>query len=386
LEIEMASFPTGAVDILDGGAAEAAVARLGGVAELAVDVEADAMHAFLARLCFVQVGTDADVFLFDTLLPDVRAAALAPLFEDMQRTKFFHAAGGDLQYLAEAGVRVRGLFDTHRAATLLGWPKVGLADLARELVGVALPKEHQQADFSIRPLPPQMRAYIADDVRYLCEIGRQVRKACAEADILEEVQLDCDRLADEATIRPDLASFRLKLPRGSMSPPQYVLASAIAQALHAKRLEWAEAANVPMGRMLSNAALQAISLKPPSTLRELARRQGVRGGFVRERGEEVLEILRELTAKARAGELLPLAEPAAERDPHRRRREDALKTFRAKQAEKRKVTPSVVLPNALVEELAQKPPQTLEELERMPYFGRKRLERYGRELIALLGA
>lgn len=380
----MASFPKGAVDILDGGAAGAAVARLGGAGELAVDVEADAMHAFQARLCFVQVGTDADVFLFDTLQPEVRASALAPLLGDVQRTKFFHAAGGDLQFLAEAGVRVRGLFDTHRAATLLGWPKVGLADLARELVGVDLPKEHQQADFSIRPLPPEMRAYIADDVRYLCEIGRQVREACVGADILEEVQLDCDRLADEATVRPDLASFRPKLPRGSLSPPQYALASAIAQALHAKRLEWAEAANVPMGRMLSNAALLAISLRPPSTLRELAKLQGVRGAFVRERGEEALAAVRALIAKARAGELEPPAEAPGERDPHRRRREDALKAFRAKQAEQRKVTPSVVLSNPLVEELARRPPRTLEELERVPYLGSKRLERYGGELIALL--
>src|SRR5439155_4011128 len=88
-------------------------------------------------------------------------------------TKFFHAAGGDLQYLAEAGVRVKGLFDTHRAATLLGWKKVGLADLALERLQVTLLKEHQQSDFSIRPLPPGVREYIADDVRYLVEIGRQ---------------------------------------------------------------------------------------------------------------------------------------------------------------------------------------------------------------------
>src|SRR5207237_715921 len=106
------------------------------------------------RLCFVQVATDHEVFLFDTLAPGVRADLLAPAMGDPARTKFFHAAGGDLQFLAEAGVRVRGLFDTHRAATLLGWAKVGLADLARERMGVELPKEHQQSDFAQRPLPP----------------------------------------------------------------------------------------------------------------------------------------------------------------------------------------------------------------------------------------
>ncbi len=199
----MPTYPQGAVDIVDAPGAQAAARTLAEARELAVDLEADAMHAFRARLCFLQVGTDSEVFLFDTLAPGVDARLLAPLMADPERTKFFHAAQGDLQYLAEAGVRVQGLFDTHRAATLLGWPKVGLADIARERLGVELPKEHQQSDFSLRPVPPGMRDYIANDVRYLCELGRQVREECRKADILEEVLLDCQRLCDEAVVRPD---------------------------------------------------------------------------------------------------------------------------------------------------------------------------------------
>src|SRR5262249_44614446 len=206
---------------------------------VAVDVEADALHAFLPRLCFIQVATDHDVFLFDTLVPEVQPQRLAPLFADSSRTKFFHAATGDLQYLAENGIRVKGLFDTHRAATLLGWPRVGLADLARERLGVELPKEHQQSDFSLRPLPKAMRDYIADDVRYLCEIGTQVRDECRKADILEEVELDCQRLADEAASRPAIgADFKPKLAP-TLSPHDRAIALALAYALHEKRLQWA---------------------------------------------------------------------------------------------------------------------------------------------------
>src|SRR5581483_4791091 len=162
-----------AQDVTDAQSLQRVAAVLDTVKEVAVDVEADAMHAFRARLCFVQLGTFDDIFLLDTLVPEVNIKVLAPIFADPARTKFFHAAGGDLQYLAAAGVRVKGRFDTHRAATLLGWPKVGLADLVQERLQVTLLKEHQQSDFSIRPLPPDMRAYIADDVRYLVNIGRQ---------------------------------------------------------------------------------------------------------------------------------------------------------------------------------------------------------------------
>ncbi|MBN1203299.1 MAG: HRDC domain-containing protein [Myxococcaceae bacterium] len=382
----MPTFPQGAVDVVDAPSAQAAARTLEAAQEIAVDLEADAMHAFRARLCFLQVSTDSQVFLFDTLVPGVEAGLLAPLMADPARTKFFHAAQGDLQYLAETGVRVQGLFDTHRAATLLGWPKVGLADIARERLGVALPKEHQQSDFSLRPLPPEMREYIANDVRYLCELGRQVREECRKADILEELLLDCARMCEEAAVRPEVgADFKPKLPRAGLSPAQLTLANAVAHALHRKRLEWAEKANVPMGRMLSNMAIADIAVRLPTNPRELARAAGVRGSFVREHGEEVLATVRELAERSRRGELKPEREERdSGRDPNRRKREEALKAFRAEKAAARKVTPSVVLTNPLMEALAARPPRNLEELARVPWFGEKRVRLYGEELLTLL--
>jgi len=382
----MPTFPQGAVDVVDAPKAEASARALSEAAELAVDLEADSMHAFRARLCFLQLGTDTEVYLWDTLVPGVDARLLVPLMADPARTKFFHAAQGDLQFLAEAGVRVQGLFDTHRAATLLGWPKVGLADIARERLGVELPKEHQQSDFSLRPLPAEMREYIANDVRYLCELGRQVREECRKADILEEVLLDCARMCEEAAARPDVgADYKPKLPRSGLTPAQQLLAHAVAQALHRKRLEWAEKANVPMGRMLSNMAIGDIAVKLPTNPKELARAAGVRGGFVREHGEEVLALVRELLEKSRKGELKPEREGRdGSRDPNRRKREDVLKAFRSEKAVERKVTPSVVLPNPVLEVLASVPPRNLEELSKVPWMGEKRVRLYGEALIALL--
>jgi len=380
----MPSYPHGAVDVADAQSAHRAVERLARSSEIAVDLEADAMHAFRSRLCFIQVGSEVDVFLFDTLIPEVNPQLLGPLFANPAQTKFFHAAGGDLQFLVEAGVRVVGLFDTHRAATLLGWAKVGLADLARERLGVELPKEHQQSDFSIRPLPPDMRSYIADDVRYLTEIGRQVREECRKADILEEVELDCARLADEATSRPEIGmEFRPKIPR-NLPPAQIALATSIANALHQRRLAWAEALDVPYGRVLSNAAIAAIAARPPTTIQELAKVQGVHGRLAREHGSEILTLLQDLAAKVKAGEI-PLDESHALRpDRLMRKRDEALRKFRSEKAAERKVTPSVVLGNPLVAELAKRAPLTLEELSRVPYFGEKRLRLYGTPLIELL--
>lgn len=381
----MPTYPHGATDVTTAEGGRQAMDQLSNAREMAVDAEADALHAFRPRLCFIQVGTDADVFLFDTLSSEFHAKALGSLFGDPGRTKFFHAAGGDLQYLAEAGVRVKGLFDTHRAATLLGWPKVGLADLARERLGVELRKEHQQADFSIRPLPAGMREYIADDVRYLSEIGRQMREECRKSDILEEVELDCQRMADEALSRPEIGTdFRVKLPGMGPADAHRALGNAIAQSLHRVRLKWAEETDVPLGRMLSNAAIAALATHPPDSMRDLARTRGVRGPFVREHGEEVLGMLKELIDRQKRGDLPDESADREPRDPRRRKREEALRAFRVEKAGQRKVTPSAVLSNPLIGDLAKNPPSTLEQLAATPYLGEKRLNLYGSEILTLM--
>lgn len=354
--------------------------------EFAIDVEADSMHHFRASLCFVQLGTDERIFLLDTLVPEVKVAALAEVFADPNRTKVFHAAGGDLQYLAEAGIRVAGLFDTHRAATLLNWPKVGLGDLVKEKLGATLMKEHQQADFSVRPLPPELRAYIADDVRYLTELGRIVRKACVEADVLEEVLLDCDRLCAEAQVRPDLSSVEVKFPTQGLGPKQQVLAKAIAKRLHALRLSLAEKEDLPMGRVLSNTALGELAAKAPTQVKEIARVKNVRGQFAREHGEQVIAIVREAIEAQRSGALDAEDVEKKDREPGKRRRVEALMAFRKDAAATRKVVGSVVLSNPLVDEIASLNPRDAEELRALKFFGEKRLRLYGEGIVATLAA
>lgn len=359
-------------------------AALSSAEEIAVDVEADSMHHFRARLCFVQIAHGEQIFLLDTLAPEVRASALQTIFHQPHVTKYFHAASGDLQYLCEEGVRVHGLFDTHRAATLLGWPKVGLADLVKEKCAAQLKKEHQQADFSVRPLPGALREYIADDVRYLVEVGRWVKEACLKADILEEVLLDCDRLCDEAAHRPDVAtSYEPTLPRQGLSSSQVTLAHHVAQALHGLRLKWAEAEDVPMGRMLSNRAIGELATKIPDSLRGMAKLEGVRGPFVRAHGEEVMALIHSLKAEVAAGALASVDDKKG-RNPQKKKRENALLEWRKAEAEKRKVTPSVVLSNALVSDLASAAPHSAQSLAAVPYLGEKRLARYGDQLLSLL--
>ncbi|MCI0672277.1 MAG: ribonuclease D, partial [Myxococcaceae bacterium] len=76
----MPTYPQSVIDVESAEAARSAASRLERAGDLAVDVEADSMHAFRARLCFVQVASDDEVVLFDTLKPGVQAGILAPVF------------------------------------------------------------------------------------------------------------------------------------------------------------------------------------------------------------------------------------------------------------------------------------------------------------------
>ena len=67
----------------------------------------------------------------------------------------------------EFGVRVHNLFDTEIAGRFLGLKERGLAALLKSFFEVTADKSFQKADWSQRPLKPDMIAYSVTDVAYL---------------------------------------------------------------------------------------------------------------------------------------------------------------------------------------------------------------------------
>lgn len=365
-------------DVADPLAAEAAARAFAASPALAVDLETNAMHAYRARLCFLQVATPRDIWVIDTLAPGVRAATFSSVLLDASRRKVFHDAQGDLRVLAGEGLSVRGIFDTHRAATLLGLPRVGLGDLVAERFGVQLAKEHQTDDFGRRPLPPEIRSYVADDVRYLLPLAEQLEAEARAKGILEELELECERIAEECARPEELP--RPRLPQQARTP----LGLAVAEAVDAIRHRLARERDVPVGRVLANSAAGDIAARLPRTREELARIPGVKGSVIREAGGEILAAIARLVEAQARGELRPPGTPRFRVDPGRKDRESRLKAFRAEAAQARGVTPSVILPTHLLETLSADPPADLEGLSRVKWLGEKRLAEYGPAILAAL--
>jgi ribonuclease D len=155
--------------VASAAALDEAVRALGaGTGPVAVDAERASGFRYGHRAFLVQLRRHgAGTVLIDPVAcPDLTSldAALA------DTEAVLHAASQDLPCLDELGYRPRVIFDTELAGRLLGYPRVGLATLVEELLGLRLEKTHSAADWSTRPLPEEWLRYAALDVEVLVEL------------------------------------------------------------------------------------------------------------------------------------------------------------------------------------------------------------------------
>ncbi len=142
-----------------------AMADLNSAPEIFLDLEADSLHHYHAKICLLQLHVGSQVYLVDPLAK----LDLKPLLALLARKPLiFHGGDYDLRMLfQEHGFRPLSIFDTMMAAQLLGFTAFGLASLVQERFGQVLNKDHQKADWSRRPLPEELRAYASQDTIFL---------------------------------------------------------------------------------------------------------------------------------------------------------------------------------------------------------------------------
>lgn len=134
-----------------------------------LDTEADSLHHYHEKLCLLQVNCAGRFALVDPLA----IADVSPLLELLDTHElWFHGADYDLTMLRRSyGWNPRVVRDTQIAARLLGARQFGLAALVKNNFDIELCKASQKADWSRRPLPPNMLSYAVDDVRYLLPLA-----------------------------------------------------------------------------------------------------------------------------------------------------------------------------------------------------------------------
>jgi ribonuclease D len=158
------SFPIEYVDTAAG--LKKLIQAMGGIETVYLDLEADSMHHYFAKICLIQILVGETCYLVDPLSEEIKLDGfLAALAE---KVLVLHGADYDLRMLYQQhGFRPFRIFDTMLAAQLLGKPAFGLAALVQAYFGFTLKKDQQKADWSQRPLPPLMLQYGAQDTFFL---------------------------------------------------------------------------------------------------------------------------------------------------------------------------------------------------------------------------
>jgi ribonuclease D len=223
---------------------------------LAIDTEADSLHAYPEKVCLIQISTAAG----DRLVDPLAGFDLAPFLAALAgRELIFHAADYDLRLLRKHHDFVpTEIFDTMLAARLLGERQFGLGALVEKFLGVKLDKGPQKADWAQRPLTQRMEDYARNDTRHLKPLEEKLRAELTAKGRLAWHQESCARLIAESSVPPVIDPDEVWRIKGSTFLERPALA-VLRELWHWRERE-ALAASRPPFFVLSHESMVAISV------------------------------------------------------------------------------------------------------------------------------
>jgi ribonuclease D len=346
---------------------------------IGVDLEADSMYHYFEKVCLLQIAAESASYIIDPLtLRDL--SALRPVFSSPRIRKVFHGADYDIRSLyRDFQLVVENLFDTHLACKFLGLRETGLEALLRSRFKVELDKKYQRADWSQRPLSPEMVEYAAMDGKYLIPLARMLEKELEEKGRLSWVEEECLLLSKVRFLPPAPAPLYLKVKGASLLDPRSL---AVLEALLKLREVRAQRSDLPPFKIFRNESLLELAAKKPLDLEELAAAKVLSRKQVDRYGAELVQEIHRAMAIPEAD--LP-AHPRAGRPNFPssvRQRVKGLKTWRDMRAKDLGMEPGILLNNALINDLALKNPRSLKEMEEIPGLKKWQQNFFGQEILA----
>jgi len=249
---------------------------------LALDTEADSLHAYPEKICLIQITTASG----DELVDPLGRINLDPLLDALNAHELImHGADYDLRLLRKHHEFVpSAIFDTMLAARLLGESQFGLGALVEKWLGAKLDKGLQKADWARRPLPDRMEVYARKDTHYLKPLADKLKFELGQKGRLAWQQESCARLIVETSQPPVVDVDSVWRVKGSSRLSRSALA--VLRALWQWREREAVAANRPPFFILTHEKLVAIAataaarrpvepLLPPRLTGSTRRREGL---------------------------------------------------------------------------------------------------------------
>jgi Ribonuclease D len=355
--------------------------EISNVKELALDTEGASFHRFLDRIYLLQISTREQSAIIDPL-PIGSPAKLGQLLESKNVEVVFHDADYDLRLLhQDYGWHATNIFDTRVASQLLGIKSFGLAALLEQFFEVKLDKKHQRADWSMRPLTPDMLAYAAQDTRYLLQLKDHMKGELKRRGRMHWAEEEFARLEGTRWEAEDgMEGFlRIKGAR-DLSRRELAVLREVAN--------WRNAVAAQLDRatfrVMGNEVLLEIARRAPKSTSELGAIKGMPKGMIERAGADIV-------AAIRRGMDAPEAElpkfPKGQRWNKDRDFDDKvgrLKAVRDAAATRLELDPGVLCSRERLENVARSGAKTVQDLAAVPDLRRWQIEEMGEGFVRAL--
>ena len=175
---------------------------------LGVDTEFVRERTYFPRPGLFQFSDGQQAWLVDPVAlagHESLQSLISTIMSSAEITKILHSVGEDLEVIdLVAKVRPDPLFDTQRAAALLGWPlQIRYELLAGELLGLEFPGGLGRNDWCRRPLPEAWLEYAANDVIALPDMRDALANRLEQAGRLDWLHEDCRRILERQNNEAD---------------------------------------------------------------------------------------------------------------------------------------------------------------------------------------
>lgn len=346
---------------------------------IGIDTESDSLYSYHEKLCLVQIACDSKIYLIDTLV--VGIDEFKDIFENPQIGKIFHSADSDIPLLkTKINCGFSNIFDVMIAAKYIGIKRCGLNNLIERFFSVKLNKKYQKANWKERPIKKEMLDYACMDVYYLKKLKDILIPELKKMGLLEEFMAHCEQFSflpcKKTKFNPQAW---LNLPQAKIMTWPYSLCL---KELWTARERVAREKDVPPFKILTNETLLILSREPQKAIKNLAIFKGISEYVIKKHGHWIIDALKK-----------GLNSPYNEEGCHYKRnrpdfektqqRFEALRQWRKKKANERRLFPELILTNDILWKIASKENITLQELSLIIRNDHKS-KLYAKELIERL--
>lgn len=357
---------------------QACLERLQAEPRLAIDLEANSMHAYREQVCLIQISIPQQDYIIDPLAR-LDLSGLGALFANPAVEKVFHAAEYDLTLIKrQYGWELNNLFDTMWAARILGYSRYGLAHLLKRHYDVRLNKRFQKSNWCKRPLMAAQLIYAQLDTHYLLQLREQLGAELRAAGHEREAQ---EIFMEQTRVKPANNEFD---PNGFWSiSGAYDLSrqqQALLRELYIYRDRIAEQRNQPLFKIFSDKTLLELAQATPDRLEQLRQIHGMTSGQIRRYGRQLMQVI-EVGKRATP----PSYPKRNKRLPEQiTNRYERLHNWRKSRAQARGVESDVIISRDALWNIAEANPQMIDELAQIDFVGSWRSQRYGEEILGVL--